>query len=148
MNPVWIEFPNIPWGSLGWRMGFGEVYWTQWHDWFRTVDPHLRLSYKAKWPEPEGWTGFYAMVEEGKIPPHISEERVKVDAAGGEPRPDELKILDVYRCRWLLKHYLKGPRDIGKDIEFRGQHGDRWLLVAPTINTSAYLERLPVISEP
>ena len=24
MNPPWVEIPDIPWGSVGWRMGYAE----------------------------------------------------------------------------------------------------------------------------
>ncbi|SHJ13046.1 hypothetical protein SAMN02745163_01377 [Clostridium cavendishii DSM 21758] len=24
--PLWLKYPNIPQGSIGWRMGYGEEY--------------------------------------------------------------------------------------------------------------------------
>lgn len=38
LSPVWITFPKIPWGSIGWRMGPGEDYW---HSWAKCSRPLL-----------------------------------------------------------------------------------------------------------
>jgi hypothetical protein len=126
MNPVWIQFPQIPWGSIGWRMGFGEVYWYDWHDWFKTLSASDLQSYKAQWPEPEAWTGFYVWTEHGVTPPHILEQREKTKAAAKVPSPDESRITDVYRCRWLVQSYLKfsGRYDDSDNLLFVAPNGD------------------------
>lgn len=53
-KPVWVAFPKIPWGSIGWRMGPGEDYWHAWIAWFKAQSAEVRSSYKETWPEPEG----------------------------------------------------------------------------------------------
>ncbi|SFQ34428.1 hypothetical protein SAMN03159339_6871 [Variovorax sp. 770b2] len=55
LSPVWITFPKIPWGSIGWRMGPGEDYWHSWAKWFKAASLQDRERYKTQWPEPEGW---------------------------------------------------------------------------------------------
>lgn len=59
MVPPWIKFPNIPRGSIGWRMGMGEDYRDRFQIWYtkQLRDTHKRLW--GKYPEPEDWTGFY-----------------------------------------------------------------------------------------
>jgi hypothetical protein len=60
MQPPWIAFPMIPFGSIGWRMGDGEDYWKRFDAWYRQLQPVHRDRYAAEHPEPEGWSGFYA----------------------------------------------------------------------------------------
>ena len=67
-RPVWVAFPRTPWGSIGWRMGSGEVYWHDWMDWFRGLQEQERAAFATRWPEPEGWQGFYAYIETGQRP--------------------------------------------------------------------------------
>lgn len=59
MRPVWIEFPGNPWGSIGWRIGWGEAYWKKWTEWYPKRSEHERDNYKNNWPEKAGWEGFY-----------------------------------------------------------------------------------------
>ena len=33
MLPVWLQYPEIPQGSIGWRMGYGEAYSSEFYDW-------------------------------------------------------------------------------------------------------------------
>jgi hypothetical protein len=106
-RPLWVAFPDIPWGSLGWRMGFGEAHANAWMPWFKELSDEERRAYIAHWPEPEGWAGFYAMATSGATPPHIIEKNRKVEAAGGVPTPDEVRVTDYYRILWLLRHHLK-----------------------------------------
>lgn len=69
-DPPWLVFPDIPWGSIGWRMGDGEEYWTVWMEGFCRLAEPARDAYKLRWPEPdEDWTGFYGFVET-KVLPH------------------------------------------------------------------------------
>jgi hypothetical protein len=68
LEPVWVAFPHIPWGSIGWRMGAGEHYWYTWMPWYRGLSLEERGQYKVVWPEPEGWTDFYRFVETGRKP--------------------------------------------------------------------------------
>lgn len=60
MQPPWSAFPMLPLGSAGWRMGEGEVYWMEFDEWYRRLQPAHRKRYAVEHPEPEGWGGFYA----------------------------------------------------------------------------------------
>jgi hypothetical protein len=63
LKPLWLMFP-YQMGSLGWRMGRGEEYMEVWHAWYAELWPQeLRDAYAAKYPEPEGWTGFYRSLD-------------------------------------------------------------------------------------
>ena len=57
--PPWKKYPQIPLGSLGWRMGFGEEYWIAWQKWYAELSPPPRSQYQTAFPEPPGWSGFY-----------------------------------------------------------------------------------------
>jgi hypothetical protein len=59
MVPPWIKFPNIPLGSMGWRMGMGELYWARFVNWFRAQSTEIRAQVAAKYPEDEDWADFY-----------------------------------------------------------------------------------------
>jgi len=58
--PPWLEHPHIPLGSIGWRMGYGEEYWFKFRDWFASLESSGRAQVRERYPEPEGWDGFYA----------------------------------------------------------------------------------------
>ena len=57
--PPWRKYPNIPLGSLGWRMGSGEDYWIEFDGWFKRKAAADQRLYAADNPEPQGWEGFY-----------------------------------------------------------------------------------------
>lgn len=59
MVPPWIKFPNIPLGSIGWRMGVGEDYWFRFRSWWFRQIRAKRVAVKTKYPEPREWLGFY-----------------------------------------------------------------------------------------
>ena len=65
LAPPWIARPDIPFGSIGWRMGSGEDYWFEFDGWYRALSPGQKSEFKAKYPEPSEveqglpWTGFY-----------------------------------------------------------------------------------------
>lgn len=59
MVPPWQKHPEIPLGSIGWRMGYGEDYWAAFDEWFKRKTPDHRLRYARENPEPDGWDGFY-----------------------------------------------------------------------------------------
>jgi protein-tyrosine-phosphatase/N-acetylglutamate synthase-like GNAT family acetyltransferase len=55
--PPWCKYPEIPRGSIGWRMGAGEWYLWMWGRWFETLDDAARAAYLQRWePEaPDEW---------------------------------------------------------------------------------------------
>lgn len=65
MLPLWLKYPEILPGSIGWRMGDGEDYWFEWHDWFRAQDRDFRAAYVARYPEPTGWERLYECTTRG-----------------------------------------------------------------------------------
>jgi hypothetical protein len=64
MEPPWIAFPDIPSGSIGWRMGGGESFLMIWDRWYRKLSKDIRLQYQANHPEPTDWEGFYESRED------------------------------------------------------------------------------------
>ena len=105
MKPVWVEFPHIPWGSLGWRMGAGEDYWQSWAKWFKELSAEERATYQTQWPESGRWTGFYAFIERKEMPPWALEQQRRTLAAAKPPEPDEERIEERYRFLWMRNHY-------------------------------------------
>ena len=59
MLPPWRKYPNVPLGSVGWRMGHGEDYWIEFDDWFKHKPMDQQHAYAMLNPEPAGWAGFY-----------------------------------------------------------------------------------------
>ena len=107
MNPVWVEFPSIPWGSIGWRMGAGEDYMHAWCRWFMALSPSDRAAYRTRSPEPDGWTGFFDFIEHRVPPAWMIELRRKLDEPQPAPLAHEREISEYYRVVWLMRHYLK-----------------------------------------
>jgi len=44
---------------MGWRMGPGEDYWHEFHDWILSLDRPEVDEFVLAFPEPESWAGFY-----------------------------------------------------------------------------------------
>jgi protein-tyrosine-phosphatase/N-acetylglutamate synthase-like GNAT family acetyltransferase len=60
--PPWQKYPEIPRGSIGWRMGGGEFYMWMWGRWFESLTDAERAGYIAVWepkapPEWKDWLG-------------------------------------------------------------------------------------------
>lgn len=55
--PPWAHLPELPYGSLGWRMGTGEDYLRQWFAFLRTVPDHRALLryLRRHPPAPHRW---------------------------------------------------------------------------------------------
>lgn len=66
MVPPWTKYPNIPLGSLGWRMGSGEDYWYGFRSWWFDQDSRTQQQLENKYPEPTGWDGFYERLRDSK----------------------------------------------------------------------------------
>lgn len=136
LRPVWIAFPQIPWGSIGWRMGGGEDYWHNWMSWFKTMPDEQRSSYKLAWPETEGWQGFYAFVETGSPPPWLTERRARIEAADQPIVSEESEITDYYRIIWLMRNQLKlvasdqPTEDEWDSWKYRSEDGALWRLAS------------------
>lgn len=55
MAPEWLMYPKIPHGSIGWRMGYGEVYAMDFYSWFNKIEEDEKKKYKEMFPEPKRW---------------------------------------------------------------------------------------------
>jgi len=64
MTPPWEEFPEIPFMSIGWRMGPGEDYMHKWWSWMKMKSATQRKAYYDLNSEPKHWSGFYDHFEE------------------------------------------------------------------------------------
>ncbi|MCA2008592.1 hypothetical protein [Tritonibacter mobilis] len=58
-QPPWKAFPGCERYSMGWRMGPGEDYWHEFHDWILSLDRPEVDEFVLAFPEPESWAGFY-----------------------------------------------------------------------------------------
>jgi hypothetical protein len=81
LAPPWIEHPYISWHSNDWTMGPAGFYLWQWEAWFRALGQSARDDYSSKYPEPEGWSGFYEMKSSVKFSDII---RIMKEAAEGD----------------------------------------------------------------
>ena len=107
MNPPWAEFPDIPMGSAGWRMGYGEPYLQSWNAWYRNLPPDERRQYQTAWCEPESWVWFYRYCDDGVLPPSVAEHRARLGDPQLPPSPNERKISDQYRALWLIRQFMR-----------------------------------------
>jgi hypothetical protein len=54
--PPWQRHPEIPPGSLGWRMGHGETYMVAWDQWANQLKQEQLIEYFKKYaPIPIEW---------------------------------------------------------------------------------------------
>lgn len=59
MFPPWLYYPDLEPASIGWRMGSGEHYLSDFCQWFRTLPPDRRKTYCRQFPPTAGWEDFY-----------------------------------------------------------------------------------------
>ena len=146
MKPLWKEFPNIPWGSIGWRMGAGETYSHNWNNWFKKLSSEEKVKYKNSWPEEKNWVGFYAFIENGTPPPSVIERHKRLLEAAVPPSENEEYIDEPFRLQGLIKHYFKSPvviiraRDEDFDALFCDHKGFVWG-VKYVLGGSPYLKK-------
>jgi hypothetical protein len=62
MRPPWFAFPEIPKGSIGWRMGRGEDFYNRFYRWFSGLNETEPTRFAESYPEPDEWKGFYEMI--------------------------------------------------------------------------------------
>lgn len=51
----WLKFPDLPEGSIHWRMGAGEEYRWRFTAWFKALTPEGQAGYLDKFPPPDQW---------------------------------------------------------------------------------------------
>ncbi len=54
--PLWRKYPQIPQGSIGWRMGSGEAYSCEYIEWYQSLTPEEKEEYNTRFPEPVCWS--------------------------------------------------------------------------------------------
>lgn len=55
MAPLWLMYPNISNGSIGWRMGYGEGYAMDFYLWFDNLKEDEKKNYMEMFPKPKRW---------------------------------------------------------------------------------------------
>ncbi len=56
MAPLWLKYPHIPDGSIGWRMGYGESYGEVFFSWFYSLSEEEKTEFHKKFPAPVCWS--------------------------------------------------------------------------------------------
>lgn len=70
MPPPWLAYPNIERFSIGWRMGAGEDYIDRFSIWLNSLSPEDQAEYRALFPEPVSWRGWWENDAPGQILEH------------------------------------------------------------------------------
>ena len=70
MPPPWLAHREIERYSIGWRMGYGEDYIDRFGDWLDTLSSHERTEYRALFPEPITWKGWWDNEDTGEVLVH------------------------------------------------------------------------------
>lgn len=55
MAPLWLMYPHIQNGSIGWRMGYGEGYAIDFYSWFNNLKEDEKKKYEEMFPKPKRW---------------------------------------------------------------------------------------------
>ena len=59
MVAPWVQYPELPHGSLGWRMGYGEAYLDDFLEWMYEQDKNVIDQFFRQYPVPEEWNSFF-----------------------------------------------------------------------------------------
>lgn len=98
MPPPWLAHREIERYSIGWRMGYGEDYIYRFGDWLDTLSPEERTEYRALFPEPMTWKGWWDDEDSGEMLEH---GEFLVDAWQPEGHPK-------YTRQWLQQEFAAG----------------------------------------
>ena len=60
-EPPWLMFPDYEMYSMGFRMGSGEDYNTQFSNWYNNAKDEEINNFKQDYPEIEKYSGYYAL---------------------------------------------------------------------------------------
>ena len=100
MPPPWLAHREIERYSIGWRMGYGEDYIYRFGDWLDTLSPEERTEYRALFPEPVTWKGWWEDEDSGEVLVHGD---FLVEAWQPEGRPK-------YTRQWLQQEFAAGRK--------------------------------------
>lgn len=64
MEPPWQKYPELPAGSIGWRMGRGEDYYNDFYKWFSGLLPSEQEAYALANEPPRGWLNLYDTIRQ------------------------------------------------------------------------------------
>lgn len=59
MVPPWVKYPDVPFGSIGWRMGYPEAYSDSFISWYQAQDCKTQAAVRKAYPARHDWAGFY-----------------------------------------------------------------------------------------
>ena len=98
MPPPWLAYREIERYSIGWRMSYGEDYIYRFGDWLDTLSPEEQVEYRALFPEPVTWKGWWDDEDSGEVLEHGD---FFVDAWQPEGQPK-------YPRQWLQQEFVAG----------------------------------------
>ncbi|WP_432651063.1 NADAR family protein [Huintestinicola sp.] len=55
MAPPWLKYPELFYGCIGWRMGYGECYMEEYLHWLDGLNEAKRKEFEEKFPKPVSW---------------------------------------------------------------------------------------------
>lgn len=100
MPPPWLAHREIERYSIGWRMGCGEDYIDRFGDWLAALSPEERAEYRALFPEPVTWKGWWDDEDRVEVLEHGN---FCVEAWHPEGRPK-------YTRQWLQQEFAAGRK--------------------------------------
>lgn len=53
--PPWLKYPQLFYGCIGWRMGYGEYYLGEYMNWLEGLDELKKREFEEKFPKPVSW---------------------------------------------------------------------------------------------
>lgn len=56
MAPLWLKYPYIPQGSIGWRMGYAQDYSMKFYQWYDKLSKEQKEDYGRRFPKPVCWS--------------------------------------------------------------------------------------------
>jgi len=74
--PPWEKYPNLRRGSMGWRMGAGEIFLREtFAPWWSKLGEAERTKYRLAHPAPDEWKGYLSPADfdsDGRmVPPWV-----------------------------------------------------------------------------
>ena len=100
MPPPWLAHREIERYSIGWRMGYGEDYIYRFGDWLDTLSPEEQTEYRALFPEPVTWKGWWEDEDRVEVLEH-GDFFVEVWQPEGSPK---------YTRQWLQQEFSMGRK--------------------------------------
>lgn len=101
MPPPWLTYREIERYSIGWRMGYGEDYIVRFGDWLTLLSPEERAEYRALFPEPVTWKGWWDNEEIRKEILACSDPK-QIKALGRKVRGFDQKVWDKFKYAIVL----------------------------------------------